>query len=189
MLAAYPHYKDSGLPWINRIPAHWKTRRNRFLFREVDNRSALGEEEHLSMSQVHGLVPSKSLKRKSLQSENYVGGKLVSQNDLVLNRLKAHLGVFAIAKQDGVVSPDYTVLRPNRTADVHYCEFLFKTPEYVAEFRRRTKGIVEGFWRLYSDDFYNVRTLFPPLAEQKKSPITCAPRTPKSPVLSASSTS
>jgi len=25
--APYPHYKDSGLPWIGRIPAHWERRR------------------------------------------------------------------------------------------------------------------------------------------------------------------
>lgn len=118
------------------------------------------------MSQVHGLLPSKDLGRKSLQSENYAGGKLVAEHDLVLNRLKAHLGVFARAKQSGVVSPDYTVLRPKGDVAVEYCESLFKTPMYVGEFRRRTKGIVEGFWRLYTDDFYNVKALLPPPEEQ-----------------------
>lgn len=165
-LPRHTQYKDSGLPWVGEIPVHWQTRRNRFLFREFDRRSTHGEETHLSMSQVHGLVPSKSLGRKSLQSESYAGGKLVEEHDLVLNRLKAHLGVFARAKQAGVVSPDYTVLRPKGEASVRYCESLFKTPMYVAEFRRRTKGIVEGFWRLYTDDFYNVPTLLPPPEEQ-----------------------
>ncbi|MCA8014863.1 restriction endonuclease subunit S [Burkholderia vietnamiensis] len=165
-LPRHAQYKESGLPWVGDIPAHWQTRRNRFLFREVDRRSKHGEETHLSMSQVHGLVPSKDLGRKSLQSENYAGGKLVAEHDLVLNRLKAHLGVFARAKQAGVVSPDYTVFRPKGDASVRYCESLFKTPMYVGEFRRRTKGIVEGFWRLYTDDFYNVTALLPPPEEQ-----------------------
>lgn len=165
-LPRHAKYKESGLPWFGEIPAHWQTRRNRFLFREVDRRSKYGEETHLSMSQVHGLVPSKGLGRKSLQSENYAGGKLVAEHDLVLNRLKAHLGVFARAKQAGVVSPDYTVFRPKGDVSVQYCESLFKTPMYVGEFRRRTKGIVEGFWRLYTDDFYNVTALLPPPEEQ-----------------------
>ncbi|MCK2127114.1 restriction endonuclease subunit S [Thauera aromatica] len=90
----------------------------------------------------------------------------MAEHDLVLNRLKAHLGVFARAKQAGVVSPDYTVFRPKGDASVRYCESLFKTPMYVGEFRRRTKGIVEGFWRLYTDDFYNVTALLPPPEEQ-----------------------
>jgi type I restriction enzyme S subunit len=165
-LPRHAEYKDSGLSWVGAIPSHWQTRRNRFLFREIDSRSAHGEETHLSMSQAHGLLPSKSLSRKSLQSENYAGGKLVAENDLVLNRLKAHLGVFARAKQSGVVSPDYSVFRPKGEAAVQYCEALFKTPMYVAEFRRRTKGIVEGFWRLYTDDFYDVQSLLPPKDEQ-----------------------
>lgn len=118
------------------------------------------------MSQVHGLVPSQSLGRKSLQSESYAGGKLVAESDLVLNRLKAHLGVFARAKQTGVISPDYSVFRSKSDVSVPYCELLFKTPFYVAEFRRRTKGIVEGFWRLYTDDFYDVSALIPPRTEQ-----------------------
>lgn len=165
-LPRYTEYKPSNLAWLGDIPRHWQTRRNRFIFREVDSRSTHGEETHLSMSQVYGLVPSKSLGRKSLQSESYAGGKLVAENDLVLNRLKAHLGVFARAKQPGVISPDYSVFRPKSDVSVPYCEALFKTPFYVAEFRRRTKGIVEGFWRLYTDDFYDVSALIPPRTEQ-----------------------
>jgi len=162
----HTEYRASGLAWVGDIPSHWQTRRNRFLFREVDSRSVHGQETHLSMSQVHGLVPSQALGRKSLQSESYAGGKLVAENDLVLNRLKAHLGVFARAKQTGVISPDYSVFRSKSDVSVPYCELLFKTPFYVAEFRRRTKGIVEGFWRLYTDDFYDVSALTPPRAEQ-----------------------
>ena len=162
----HTEYKASGLAWVGDIPSHWQTRRNRFLFREVDSRSVHGQETHLSMSQVHGLVPSQSLGRKSLQSESYAGGKLVAESDLVLNRLKAHLGVFARAKQTGVISPDYSVFRTKSDVSVPYCELLFKTPFYVAEFRRRTKGIVEGFWRLYTDDFYDVSALIPPRTEQ-----------------------
>jgi len=166
VLLRHAKYTDSGLPWIGQIPSHWKTRRNRFIFREMDRRSQYGKETHLSMSQVFGLVPSKSLGRKSLQSESYAGGKLVEKGELVLNRLKAHLGVFARAKQAGVISPDYSVFSIKPDAAVDYCEALFKTPMYVAEFRRRTKGIVEGFWRLYTDDFYNIQSLLPPRAEQ-----------------------
>ncbi|MDN3987026.1 restriction endonuclease subunit S [Zwartia vadi] len=162
----HTEYRASGLAWVGDIPSHWQTRRNRFLFREVDSRSVHGQETHLSMSQIHGLVPSQSLGRKSLQSESYAGGKLVAESDLVLNRLKAHLGVFARAKQTGVISPDYSVFRSKSDVSVPYCELLFKTPFYVAEFRRRTKGIVEGFWRLYTDDFYDVSALIPPRTEQ-----------------------
>lgn len=161
-LHPYPEYKDSGLSWLGKVPAHWDVRRCKYLFREIDERSTTGEETHLSMSQKRGLVPSAGLEGKRLHSESYVGGKLCQPNDLVLNRLKAHLGVFARARHYGVVSPDYTVLRPVYPDDVTYFEYFFKTPSCIGELRRSTKGIVEGFWRLYTDDFYNIRVPVPP---------------------------
>lgn len=166
-LSPYPKYKDSGLPWLGQVPSHWKCLRCKYIFREVDERSELGEETHLSMSQTHGLIPSGDLDGKRLQSESYAGGKLCRVNDLVLNRLKAHLGVFAHATQAGVVSPDYTVLRPIHGDDVVFYELVFKTPDCTAELRRSTKGIVEGFWRLYTDDLYNIRVPVPPAEERQ----------------------
>jgi len=45
--------------------------------------------------------PSSDVEQRTLVSETYVGGKLCERGDLVLNRLKAHLGVFARARQPG----------------------------------------------------------------------------------------
>lgn len=167
-LKPYPSYRDSGLPWLGEIPEHWEVLRSKYVFREVDKRSETGEETQLSMSQVHGLVESSKIDTWRLRSESYAGGKLCEAGDLVLNRLKAHLGVFAHANIPGVISPDYTVFRPVDDIEVHYFEHLYKTPVYKAELRKRTKGIVEGFWRLYTNDFYDLRVLMPPKYEQTK---------------------
>jgi type I restriction enzyme, S subunit len=118
------------------------------------------------MSQKLGLVPSSMVEQQTLVSESYVGGKLCEAGDLVLNRLKAHLGVFARAKQAGVISPDYTVLRSIRPADVRYFGETLRSRACRGELRVRAKGIVEGFWRLYTDDFYDIRLPVPPFSEQ-----------------------
>lgn len=165
-LRPYPNYKDSGVPWLGPAPTNWAVTRCKYLFREVDNRSATGAETHLSMSQKHGLIPSKDLDGRRLHSESYAGAKLCQSNDLVLNRLKAHLGVFAHARESGLVSPDYTVLHPMFPEHVVYFELAFKIPACVAELRCSTKGIVEGFWRLYTDDLYNIRLPVPPTNER-----------------------
>ena len=158
--------KDSGINWIGRIPAHWEVRRNKHMFIEINERSAKGTEQHLSMSQKLGLVPA-NLVEKSLISESYEGAKLVRSGDLVLNRLKAHLAVFSIAPMEGIVSPDYSVFRPFVAgASSRYFEALFKTSAYLGEFRLRVRGIVEGFFRLYTDSFMDVPLLIPPQSEQ-----------------------
>jgi type I restriction enzyme S subunit len=167
-LAPYPGYKESASPAAPKIPDQWTVHRCRYLFREVDERSKDGHETHLSMSQKHGLIDSSKIDKWRLQSESYAGGKLCKDGDLVLNRLKAHLGVFAHAKQSGVVSPDYTVLRPITDDSPRFFELLFKSPTFITEFTKSTKGIVKGFWRLYTDDFYSIRAVVPPPEEQKQ---------------------
>jgi type I restriction enzyme S subunit len=160
--------KPSGIPWIGAIPAHWEVFRSKYIYREVDNRSATGGERHLSMSQKYGLIPSSQIEEKHLVSESYAGAKLCKKGDLVLNRLKAHLGVFALAREGGLVSPDYTVLRPARDLEDRYFEAVYRTPACRVELRQRAKGIVEGFWRLYTDDLYDIRMPVPPVEEQRR---------------------
>lgn len=159
--------RDSGVAWIGAVPEHWKVIPNRYVFREQNARSLGGEETHLSMSQRYGLVPAKELDVQTLQSESYDGAKLCQKGDLVQNRLKAHLAVFAVAPCDGLVSPDYSVFRlQNSENQPVYFERLFKTPNYLGEFNRRVRGIVVGFLRLYSEDFNAIPALVPPCDEQ-----------------------
>ncbi len=165
----YPKYKDSGVEWLGDVPEHWEVRKGRYIFSESNERSKDGTETHLSMSQRFGLVPADQLTAKSLQSESYEGAKLCRTGDIVLNRLKAHLGVFSVAKQPGVISPDYSVFRLLSSAhQPQFFDFLFKTPAYMTAFNKAVRGIVVGFFRLYSGDFYNIQFLVPPPDEQDR---------------------
>lgn len=138
--------KDSGIDWLGQIPAHWEISRCKYLLRETNFRSENGDEEHLSMSQKDGLIPDSQLDGHHLMSESYIGGKICKKNDLVLNRLKAHLGVFALAPQLGVVSPDYTILNINcKKVLPRYIEHVLKSNSCRSELRIRVRGIVEGF--------------------------------------------
>ena len=162
-------YKDSHIAWIGDIPSHWSAIRCKYLFRERDERSKEGVETHLSMSQKYGLVPDSQLDERRMLSESYAGGKLCYQDDLVLNRLKAHLGVFALAPQFGVISPDYTVLIPNTERIIpSFGEMVLKSALCRRELRVRVRGIIEGFWRLYTEDFYTIYLPVPPIEEQKE---------------------
>lgn len=160
--------EDSGISWIGDIPSHWKTYRCKYLFSERDERSIEGKEQHLSMSQKYGLVPDTILDERRMLSESYAGGKICYENDLVLNRLKAHLGVFSLAPQMGVISPDYTVLIPRIERIIPaYAEAVLKSQKCRRELRVRVKGVTEGFWRLYTDSFNTIVLPVPPLEEQK----------------------
>lgn len=159
--------KDSGVEWIGSIPSHWKVIKAKWLLDERKKRSEEGAEEPLSMSQKFGLIPTKDMDIIPNMASSFVGAKLAYKDDLVFNKLKAHLGVFAVSKFEGLVSPDYAVYYSTGLADVKYLEYLFKTPQYIAEFRKKSSGVGAGLTRLYTGDLYSIYCSLPPIEEQK----------------------
>lgn len=158
--------KDSGIEWIGEIPAEWKTIRIKWILNERKEKSENGEEEPLSISQKYGIIPTKEMEIVPNMASSFIGAKIVYSGDLVFNKLKAHLGVFAVSEYDGLVSPDYAVYYSQGIIDVKYLEYLFKTPEYIAEFKKRSSGVGAGLTRLYTDDLYDIYCLLPPQDEQ-----------------------
>lgn len=156
----------SGIEWIDRIPEGWKIIRIKNLLKERKERSETGEEEPLSMSQKFGLIPTKDMDMIPNMASSFVGAKVVYKSDLVFNKLKAHLGVFSVSKYHGLVSPDYAVYYSTGRADLKYLEYLFKTPQCIGEFRKRSTGVGAGLTRLYTDDLYSILIPFPSLQEQ-----------------------
>lgn len=153
--------------WMGEVPTYWNEYRLKNLFREINVRSEQGLEPHLSMSQKKGLVTDDEDIERRLLSESYAGAKICEKDDLVLNRLKAHLGVFALSPIKGIVSPDYTVLRLNDKVIPKYLEYLLKSNACRGELTVRVRGIVEGFWRLYTEDLGAIPICIPSIEEQK----------------------
>ncbi|MBO5014658.1 MAG: restriction endonuclease subunit S [Bacteroidaceae bacterium] len=160
--------KDSGVEWIGEIPTTWSTIRVKQLLHERKERSVEGEEEPLSMSQKLGLVPTKMLETIPNMASSFIGAKLAYVNDLVFNKLKAHLGVFSVSKYDGLVSPDYAVYYSTGVVNLKYLEYLFKTPQCISEFRKRSTGIAAGLTRLYTDDLFAIECPLPRDDEQQE---------------------
>lgn len=162
----YKAYKDSGVEWIGEIPSHWGCIKIKHLLKERVEKSADGIGEPLSMSQKFGLIPTSQMDIVPNAATSYIGAKHTHKGDMVLNKLKAHLGVFALSSYDGLVSPDYAVYYGTGRADMEFLEYLFKTPLYVSEFIKKTTGVAIGFNRLYTDDLFSISAHYPPLNEQ-----------------------
>lgn len=157
--------KDSGIPWIGEIPEHWEMRRIKYIFTEIKEKSTTGEELPLSLGKETGLIPSSEKKNKTMESDSYVGCKIVKKGDVVFNRFKARL--FAISSYNGVVSPDYAVYKCNKSVNSKYIVTLLGTDMYKAAFDRKASGIGDGFSRLYTEDLFAFYAIFPPLSEQQ----------------------
>ena len=158
--------KDSGVEWIGEIPEEWNCLKIKWLLDERNERSEHGLEEPLSMSQKYGLIPTKEMDMVPNMASSFVGAKVCYPGDLVFNKLKAHLGVFALSKFHGLVSPDYAVYHSRGIANLKYLEYLFKTPQYIAEFKKKSTGVGAGLTRLYTAGLYSIYSTIPPLYEQ-----------------------
>ena len=163
----YPAYKPSGVEWLGDVPAHWEARRIKTLFRERDELSGDGQGELLSLTRSNGLVPHGQASNRIASVDDLSKYKVCYPGALVMNRMQAWSGMFAVASRDGLISPDYCVFEPLDSCEVRYFEHLFKTPLVVGQFARKSKGIGSGFNRLYTDDFGSVPVVAPPLPEQR----------------------
>ena len=166
----YDSYKDSGFDWLGEIPEEWDIKRLKYVLSERSERSKTGDEPLLMVSQKYGLVIRADYHDKATVAFSSVDNKIVYKNDLVFNKLKAHLGVFYKSEIDlkGIVSPDYAVYKSKAyIADLKFLELLFKLPIYIQQFIIRATGVVEGLIRLYTRELFDLPIPIPPLAEQK----------------------
>ena len=158
---------DTGIYYIKKIPTYWGITKVKYVLDENGLKTKTGLEEPLSVSQKYGLIPTKNMDSVPLQMADYSKCKIVHKNDLVFNKLKAHLGVFYHSDYEGIVSPDYAVYQ-SLNINVEYLELLFKTKEYISEFIKRSTGVGQGFMRLYTEPLFSMYIPYPSIKEQKE---------------------
>lgn len=161
--STYDSYKDSGAEWLGAIPDKWTTLRAKFIWRESSSISSDGTESLLSVSQKNGVIP----REEDSRSEDLAGYRHVRKGDLVSNIMLAWMGALGVSKYEGIVSPAYSVYRLIAEADTGYLDYLYRTSSYLAEFARRSTGVVPSRWRLYTENFGEVLTLLPSSREQR----------------------
>ncbi len=95
----------------------------------------------LSVSIHHGVVPRNETHDNRPQPDDLTSYKLCKRGDIVVNRMRAFQGGVGEARHDGVVSPDYTVLRVNGRIMSSYLHFVMRSSWFVSEMTQRLRGI------------------------------------------------
>ena len=164
----YSKYKPSPLPWNKEIPAHWISRRGKFIFKVINQRSEAGSEELLSVTENWGVIPRKNANVTMFQAESYEGYKLCQKGDLVINSLWAWGKGLGFSEYAGIVSTAYSVYRLKKHSEHNYkyYNYLLRTPGYVGEYLVRSKGVWISRLQLSDMAFLDMQIVIPPVEEQ-----------------------
>lgn len=166
-LKPYADYKDSGLPWLGTVPAHWRVMRNGSLFSQR-SQTGYAELPILEVSLKTGVQVRSfggGAKRKQVMSD-FGKYKRAAKGDLAYNTMRMWQGALGICPVDGLVSPAYVVARPYPEVVPEYFAALFRTGDYMAEIDAASRGIVKDRNRLYWDQFKQMQSPCPPPDEQ-----------------------
>ena len=171
-LPPYKNYQQPNSDWQGEVPSGWNSIALGRLFRRV-KRTGFENEELLSVYRDHGVIPTSSRDdNHNKPSDDLSPYQLVQPGELVMNKMKAWQGSIAISEHRGIVSPAYFVYEPWKASDerMHsrYVHYLLRSPIYIAQYLRQSKGIRVSQWDLDPQQFERIEILLPNREEQKK---------------------
>lgn len=160
--------KDSGIPWIGQIPAHWEIMRMKRIFSESNEKTDSEGGCLLSLSQYTGITPKiEGQKIGMFEAESTIGYNIVHPGQFVMNIMLAWNGSYALSEYEGIISPAYSVFNFNFDCEKKYFHYLIRLHSYAGAFKTQSRGIIESRLRLYPNYFYQFPCIVPPIEEQR----------------------
>lgn len=155
---AYPEYKDSGIDWLENIPAHWTTSKIRYMF-TFDKGLTITKENLqddgipcVNYGEVHSkfgfevdpeIHPLKAVDEQYLKSSE---NSLLIKGDLVFADTSEDIdgsGNFTQLISDQTVFAGYhtIIVRPNDRPGYRFYAYLFDCKELRTQIRHAVKGV------------------------------------------------
>lgn len=160
--------KDSGVDWINQIPAHWEVRRSKYVFTQRKE-LARNDDVQLSATQSYGVIPQDEFEelvgRRVVKIQtNLEKRKHVEIDDFVIS-MRSFQGGLERAFATGCIRSSYVILQPLQPVNADFFGYLFKSPRYIKALQATGSFIRDG-QDLSFDNFSKVDLFLPPLNEQ-----------------------
>lgn len=163
--------KDSGIEWVDEIPAEWDIVRikNLYDYRNEKNFKPLEEVNLISLYTDLGVVQHCDLETTTgNKASNADGYKLVYEDDIVVNIILCWMGAIGRSAYTGVTSPAYDVYAPKKGTNSRFYHYLFRTQGFSGDCYKVGRGIMAMRWRTYSDQFRAIKVVAPPPDEQER---------------------
>lgn len=142
-LGSYPAYQASGEPWLGPLPRAWDLERTKVLLRERTEKGH-PDEPLLAATQTKGVVRKEDYENRTVVAvKDLQLLKLVREGDFVIS-LRSFQGGIELARDQGIISPAYTILDPRDPDMRGYLAWVFKSQPYVNNLSLYVTGIRQG---------------------------------------------
>lgn len=139
----YSSYKDSEVEWLHEIPSHWKIVKAKRIFHEITIKNH-PDEPLLAATQTKGVIPKSLYENTTVTAtKNFETLKFVRKGDFVIS-LRSFQGGIEYAHYQGIISPAYTILKPQEEVMHNYYRYLLKSKHYISGLTLLVTGIREG---------------------------------------------
>lgn len=165
-LKPYPKMKDSGLPWLGNLPAHWNLERAKWLFKKMARPSRDADEVVTCFRDGTVTLRKNRRVRGFTESLKEIGYQGIRRGDLVIHAMDAFAGAIGVADSDGKGTPVYSVCKPVDRANSHYYAYLLREMSRAQWIQALAKGIRERSTDFRFEDFGSQLVPVPPLREQ-----------------------
>jgi len=160
----YPTYKDSGVPWLGKVPEHWEVRRLKTAVDHVNQQTTTKTDEDLYIALEH--VESWTGRLLPPSGEAHFDGqvKRFQAGDVLFGKLRPYLAKVVRPKQSGVCVGEFLVLRARPVAAPHYLEVALRSAPAIDFVNSSTYGakMPRAEWTFVGAMLFPV----PPLPEQ-----------------------
>lgn len=139
----YLTYKPLDELWLQTIPQHWNVIKIKHLFTERIEKG-YPNEPLLVAAQTMGVVPKGVYGSRTVEAQKDLHLlKLVEIGDFVIS-LRSFQGGIEYAYYRGIISPAYTVMKPNENSEAGYFRYLAKSRLFLELLQMSVTGIREG---------------------------------------------
>jgi len=166
-LKPYPAMRDSGVPWLGKLPAGWEVRKLRGILRRVTKRNR-PDLPLLSVVRERGVVRRNATPED--ENHNYIPDdlsnyKVVLPGQFAMNKMKAWQGSYGVSQYEGIVSPAYFVF-DLAGVEGRFFHVAIRSRAYVPSFAQASDGVRIGQWDLAEPRMREIPFAIPPLPEQ-----------------------
>ena len=165
-MTEYKEYIKSSIPWISKIPSHWKVIRGKNLYKKMQ-RPVYSNDEVVTCFR-DGTVTLRKNRRTTgfTESLKEIGYQGIRKGDLVIHVMDAFAGAIGVSDSDGKGTPVYSVCQAKGNSNNQYYAHLLRIMAQKGFIQSLYRGIRERSsdfrFEVFASQFYPV----PPRAEQ-----------------------